>query len=248
MIVRDGLATLDTIERSGVFHPTLVWDDDDVILIDTGLPGRLPVLTAAASAFGIELAGVDRIFITHQDLDHFGSLPDVVRACTTPPEVIAHELTKPYVEGEQRLTKLTPERIAAAVAAAPEDQRAAVRARMESPPRARVDTTVVDGQHLPHCGGITVIFTPGHTPDHTSLYLHRDKVLVAGDALRVEDGKLFGPPAPVTHDMAMAMASLAKFAPFDIESVICFHGGVVSGDVNARIAALATMPPSPSQP
>jgi glyoxylase-like metal-dependent hydrolase (beta-lactamase superfamily II) len=244
MIIRDGLATLEIVERSGVFHPTLVWDDDDVVLIDTALPDRLPSLAAAASTVGIELGGVDRIIITHQDIDHIGSLPEVVRACKTPPEVITHVLTKPYVEGEKRLTKLTPERIAAAIAAAPEDQRASVRARLESPPRARVDTTVIDGQRLPYCGGITVISTPGHTPDHTSLYLHHYKVLVAGDALRAENGELFGPPAPVTHDMDLAMASLARFGDYDIESVICFHGGIVSGEVNARIEALAAEPPS----
>ena len=244
MIIRAGLATLDIVERSGVFSPTLLWDDDDVILFDTGLPGRLPELTAAAGTIGIELDGVDRIIITHQDMDHIGSLPDVVRACTTSPEVITHVLTKPYVEGEKRLTKMTPARIAAAIAAVPEDQRPSVRARLESRPRVRVDTTVVDGQHLPYCGGITVIFTPGHTPDHTSFYLRRYKVLVAGDALRTEDGTLFGPPAPVTDDMELALASLARFAELDIESVICFHGGVVSGEVSARIEALAAVPPS----
>jgi glyoxylase-like metal-dependent hydrolase (beta-lactamase superfamily II) len=43
-----------------------------------------------------------------------------------------------------------------------------------------------DGARLDHAGRTRVIFTLGHTPGHTSLYLERTKVLIAGDALTAE--------------------------------------------------------------
>jgi glyoxylase-like metal-dependent hydrolase (beta-lactamase superfamily II) len=49
-----------------------------------------------------------------------------------------------------------------------------------------VDEHLEDGDRLDIAGGARVIFTPGHTPGHLSLYLERPKVLVAADALTAE--------------------------------------------------------------
>lgn len=244
MILSDGLATLDlTVPLGGgpgVIRPTLVWDEESVILVDTAVPGQLEAIRAAMEAVGVPFARLTKVVITHQDLDHIGSLPEVVAAAGPGLEVVAHQEAKPYIEGEKPLIKLTPERVAAMVESTPPDQRPRLRALLASPPRVEVTTTVVDGQRLPECGGITVIFTPGHTPDHISLYLHRHKALIAGDALTAAEGQLFGPRPQVTPDMATASASLAKFARFDIATVICYHGGVVKGNVAARLSELAS--------
>ncbi|AEV28384.1 Zn-dependent hydrolase, glyoxylase [Sphaerochaeta pleomorpha str. Grapes] len=36
--------------------------------------------------------------------------------------------------------------------------------------------------------GVRAIFTSGHTPGHISLYLEENRILLAGDALAIEDG------------------------------------------------------------
>ena len=108
--------------------------------------------------------------------------------------------------------------------------------------RARVDRTLTDGERLPYCGGIVAIYTPGHTPGHISLYLEPSKVLVAGDALNTSDGRLFGPNPPLTPDIGQATDSLKQLACYDIETVVCYHGGPYSGDANTRIAELAAEP------
>ncbi|MFZ4858301.1 MAG: hypothetical protein ACOYL3_18075 [Desulfuromonadaceae bacterium] len=47
-------------------------------------------------------------------------------------------------------------------------------------------------------------------------------------------------PYPLyTPDLPTALESLKKLAAYDIENVLCYHGGVYRGDVNRRIAALA---------
>jgi glyoxylase-like metal-dependent hydrolase (beta-lactamase superfamily II) len=199
----------------------------------------LQAIREAMDKLGVPFRRLDKVIITHQDVDHIGSLPEVVKAADPAPEVIAHELAKPYVEGDKPLVKLTPERIAKMLETLPEERRQDPQAVLTLLPRAKVDTTVVGDQYLPYCGGITVIFTPGHTPDHISLYLHKSKTLVAGDALTVADGQLSGPRAEVTQDMATATASIEKFTHFDIATVICYHGGVFEKDANQRLAALA---------
>jgi glyoxylase-like metal-dependent hydrolase (beta-lactamase superfamily II) len=63
--------------------------------------------------------------------------------------------------------------------------------------------------------------------------------LITGDALNVSDGLLAGPNPAYTPDVATALASLKKLAAYDIETVICYHGGVYRGDANRRIAVLS---------
>jgi glyoxylase-like metal-dependent hydrolase (beta-lactamase superfamily II) len=109
----------------------------------------------------------------------------------------------------------------------------------EDPPKAPVDTTVGDGQELPCCGGIVVIHTPGHTPGHICLYLKQNKVLIAGDALNIVDGSLAGPNPQFSKDMDSAKASLKKLTGYHILTVVSYHGGAYSENVNLRIGELA---------
>ncbi|HEY7350100.1 MAG TPA: MBL fold metallo-hydrolase [Ktedonobacterales bacterium] len=191
---------------------------------------------------GVPFERLNTIIVTHQDLDHIGSLPVMLKEAPQKVEVLANEIEKPFIQGDQRPLKLTPQAIAQAVAALPaempEEARQAFQARLENPPRAAVDKTVADGEELPYCGGITVINTPGHTPGHICLYHRQSKTLIAGDALRVVDGQLQGPSQQATLDMPLALESLKKLARYDIETVICYHGGLYRGEANQRLAAL----------
>jgi glyoxylase-like metal-dependent hydrolase (beta-lactamase superfamily II) len=94
---------------------------------------------------------------------------------------------------------------------------------------------VEDGTRLDLAGGTTVVFTPGHTPGHVSLYLERSKVLIAGDALTSEEGYLNGPNSSMTLDMPTALQSIRKLAALDVDTIVCYHGGVVSEDATGQI-------------
>ncbi len=98
-----------------------------------------------------------------------------------------------------------------------------------------VDEHLEDGERLDIAGGIRVIFTPGHTPGHLSLYLERSKVLIAGDALRAERGTLIGPNPSMTLEMRTAIQSIRRLADLEIDTIVCYHGGVVSEDANGQL-------------
>jgi glyoxylase-like metal-dependent hydrolase (beta-lactamase superfamily II) len=68
-----------------------------------------------------------------------------------------------------------------------------------------------------------------------SLYLERPKVLVAGDALTAEGGHLNGPNPPLTLDVRAAVRSVRRLADLEIDTIVCYHGGVVSEDANGQL-------------
>jgi glyoxylase-like metal-dependent hydrolase (beta-lactamase superfamily II) len=224
-------------------HPTLIWDKDITILIDTGYPGQLAKFHEAFEKAGLSMNTLNKVLITHQDLDHIGSLPSILQEYPQAIEVLANEIEIPYIQGEKRLLKLSPDAIEQAVNSlpkeVPDEWRKAFQSVLENPPKARVDRPLADGEELPLCGGITVIHTPGHTPGHISLYHRQSKTLIAADAMIIADGELMGPDPQYTADIDTAIQSLHKLIDYDIETVICYHGGVYRNNPNQRIAELA---------
>jgi glyoxylase-like metal-dependent hydrolase (beta-lactamase superfamily II) len=73
-----------------------------------------------------------------------------------------------------------------------------------------------------------VIATPGHMPGHISIYLKETKTLIAGDAMVVENGKLTIANPQYTLDMQKAKESISKLLSYEIETVLCYHGGIYS--------------------
>jgi glyoxylase-like metal-dependent hydrolase (beta-lactamase superfamily II) len=223
---------------AGTIHPVVLWDSmEGVTLVDAGLPGQLPEIKAGLEALGLGLRDVRRLLLTHQDLDHIGSADAVVKASGA--VVFAHEADVPYIQGEKPLLKLDAGRYEARLQGLPDEQKQRVRAILASPPRVRVQTVLRGGEELPFHGGIVVIPTPGHTPGHVCYYMKSQNLLLAGDAMRVEEGSLIGPSPMATPDMRSAVASLKNLLPFTIDSVLCYHGGPVSRDVAVRLRELA---------
>lgn len=239
MQIANGVAMLElkvgALGSRAILNPTLVWDEETAVLIDAGMPGELEQIRAAMSEAGVSFDKLKAVIVTHQDLDHIGSLPEILEESDGRIEVYAHELDKPYIEGTLPLIKTDVSRMSKeALESLPAD----ARALYENSPKAKVDKTLADGQELPYCGGIRVIFTPGHTPGHISLYLKQSKTLVAADAMISIDGTLRGPVQQTTLDMSLALRSLEKFLDFDIESVICYHGGLWKGNVKDKLENL----------
>ena len=235
---------MDLFGAPSSVRPTLVWDESEAVLIDAGYPGLLEQLREQIERAGVSAERLTRLIITHQDIDHIGGV-NALLALNPRIEVLAHEEDRPYILGERPLIKFSPERLTQITELAsdlPEERRQTIFEGFRHP-NPRVDRTIADGETLPYCGGIVVIHTPGHTPGHVMLYLESSKVLVAGDGMNISDGRLTGPNAQMTPDLDQATSSLKRLAAYDVETVVCYHGGAYSGrDVNARIAELGSTP------
>jgi glyoxylase-like metal-dependent hydrolase (beta-lactamase superfamily II) len=229
MRIADGVYVLPIPRGSegadGFLNLTLMLDEQNGnTLVDAGLPGQAEVIGAALTEVGIEVRDLRRIIFTHQDLDHVGSGAALVRQSGA--RVLAHPADSPHIEGSLRPLKFTPEMLA---------QRPQMREVLERLEPVRVDEHVEDGDRLDLAGGTRVIFTPGHTPGHLSLYLERPRVLVAGDALTAEGGHLNGPNPPLTLDVRAAARSVRRLADLEIDTIVCYHGGVVGEDANGQL-------------
>lgn len=221
--------------------PSLIWDDKDVILVDTGIPGQIENIKQQFEKTDVPFERLSKIILTHQDLDHMGSVAAIQKELGEKVKVFAHEEEKPYIQFDKKPIKLSPERLAQLQAQYGNKDADAEKNPKEvfSKIRARVDTIVHDAEELPYCGGIVIVHTPGHTPGHICLYLKKYKALIAGDAINVVEGELTGPNPLYTYDMKLAVNSLEKLTKYDIQKVICHHGGLFSNNPNLRIAQLA---------
>jgi glyoxylase-like metal-dependent hydrolase (beta-lactamase superfamily II) len=222
---------IDSPQGVVTLNPILIWDESSAILIDTGMPGQWGQIQSGMEMAGVPLEKLKGVIITHQDLDHVGSITEILEE---KPDIMvyAHKLDQPYIEGERPLIKTDTSKLSKEVLdSIPKE----IRAIYENPPKAKVNHMLSDGEELPFCGGIEVIFTPGHTPGHISLYLKDSKTLVAADAMVYHEGKLRGPIAQATLDMETATQSLKKFLDYDIDQVVCYHGGLCSDNIKAQI-------------
>ncbi|MFU2031200.1 hydrolase [Bacillus wiedmannii] len=200
-----------------MIHPILLWDDEMAVLIDTGFPGQFEDIQIEMEKVGVSFDKLKVVILTHQDLDHIGSLPDLLENGVSDIKVYAHELDKPYIEGELPLLK---------------------DGNVENPPKGKVSNTVIDGQELPYCGGILILHTPGHTPGHISLFLKQSKTLIAGDSMYSVNGQLGGIHVPTTLNVKESQQSLKRYSNLDIESVVCYHGGLSKENIKIQIQNL----------
>ncbi len=230
---------VDILGTQSTVNPVLIWDDTGATLVDVGYPGQFEHLMEAVTQAGVPVTQIRRIIITHQDWDHIGNLPDIIAARGGKIDILAHRDEQPYLEGTLPYIKMTPERIAARLQTLPKEMRAEAAIMFANIPTAPITKTLEDREKLPFHGGIEVIHTPGHTPGHICLYLKSHRLLIAGDQLRVENGILIGPAEMHTVDMPTALNSLTKLLDYDIDQVICYHGGLYGPQAAGRIAELA---------
>jgi glyoxylase-like metal-dependent hydrolase (beta-lactamase superfamily II) len=207
--VNDDIHQLDDL----VGGPAILLDEDEVVLVDAGLPGSEDAVFALVESLGRDRGQLRHVLITHADGDHIGSLPAVVEASGA--RVYAQAAEAEVVEG------VRPGRGGKVV---------------ERP--VQVDQIVAGGDVLPLLGGIRVVETFGHTDGHVSYLVETGSVLMAGDALNNVDG-LDGSMAQYTEDTERARQAVEKLARLEPDTICFGHGPPIVGGAAAQLEQLA---------
>ncbi|WP_160692242.1 MBL fold metallo-hydrolase [Clostridium sp. C2-6-12] len=242
MKIENGIYMLEiesnTTGKPTTIYPTLISNNDSIVLVDTGFPGVFNQICEAVEKEGLELSKLDTIIFTHQDIDHIGNVSEILNKVSGNIKTFSHEEEKAYINGEKIPVKLAI--LETNLENLPDNMKAAhkmLKAGFQNN-RVNIDYTLIEGQELPYCGGMTVIHTPGHTPGHICLYFKQLKVLIAGDIFAISDGLLMRGNQAYNFDNEENNKSIQKLMEYYIETVICYHGGMYNDNVNKRIAEL----------
>jgi glyoxylase-like metal-dependent hydrolase (beta-lactamase superfamily II) len=206
------------------------WSDGATI-IDTGYPKDAAVILKALVKQNVPLHSLQRIIVTHVDLDHSGGLAGIHKA--TRAKVACHTVEKEFLEHPLRRSPALP------LLRPPYWIMSCLPAYRQIP--VKPDLLMVDGQELPE--GLTVIHTPGHTPGHISLLHKERRFLITGDAMSNRGGKLRAPLfvyTPDRHNAHRSIWKLAKKYGDVFETVVFGHGPPILSNGGKRVKALAS--------
>jgi glyoxylase-like metal-dependent hydrolase (beta-lactamase superfamily II) len=210
------------VDCTGV-NAYLVADDDGLTLVDAGTPFDAARIEAAVGEAGFDRADVERILVTHYDVDHVGAAANL--AVDAPVYVGAADAD--YVTGAARPPLGAPKPLIQILGGL----------LVEDLPADRV-RPVADGDAV---GGFTAIAAPGHTPGHT-VYVHEDRgAAFLGDAVVERGGSLRPSPWLLSYDTDAVRESVRAVAEragaFDVAAL--GHGTPFGRNGSDRLRELA---------
>ncbi|MHC1741053.1 MAG: MBL fold metallo-hydrolase [Anaerolineaceae bacterium] len=166
---------------SSISRQYLVEGSSGYLLIDTGLSNNYTHLIKFLDKSKIPLNSIELVVITHADGDHFGCLsilqkdmPSMISAAST----IEAEAIR---QGESS-RELHPSALAKVLIS--------LLSPMFKANPARIDRILTFGEELPYLGGLEILDTNGHTPNHISLWSQSTRTLFSGDSIRINGNNL----------------------------------------------------------
>ena len=229
--------TIEQIQNDNVkaYHPVILKSDKEMILVDCGNPGSVSKIKENAVTQDVNIDNLTKVVITHQNLDHLGSLAELKRKYPGV-QILADIKERPYINGKKEFIKL--QKLRETYDSLPECQKEMITVLQQSYSSyepADIDGILHDHDIFPWCGDVEIVSTPGHTEGHICLYLYEFKTLIAGDALFVQGGELVISLPMYTLDFEQAKQSIRKLLDYDIKEIICYHGGIYKGDIRAAL-------------
>lgn len=210
--------------QSGDLTAYLLVLPGSVTLIDAGFPGSAPLIEEALRALGRKVTDLRDVLVTHCHPDHAGGLAEIKRL--TGATAWMHRLDADMVRRGLAFREYCP--------APGEKNRVFVEEVVRNGPQtfepAEVEHEVAPDEIIPVAGGITALYTPGHSAGHLCFLWPGDGgVLFTGDAANNVEG-LNEPP--IHEDRPLLLASLRRLGGLDFE-VACFaHGEPILGEAS----------------
>ena len=195
-------------------------DPGGLTMIDTGLPYSEKTILRYIASKGWSARDIKRILITHADLDHYGCLAALQKECGARTYASRVE-AKAIAEGQSsrpidRNGDNTLQRLLIAFFS-----------RIMKATPFQVDEILEEGQCLPVLGGLQVVETPGHSPNHLSFFAPSVRVLFCGDSMKSDDNGLRTSRSRNNWDQDRANASVRKQAGLGAQIVCPGHGPAI---------------------
>lgn len=197
-------------------------DDGDVTLVDAGTPGAVDDLRAGLDGAGYAVEDLDRILVTHFDIDHVGGLAGL--GVDAP--IHAMDPDASYLDGSETPPVLGKKGVFQRLSAL-------FLTRPDGPIRR-----VADGDEV---GGFRVYHTPGHTSGHAAFHHPDLGVALLGDLVSEDGGRLDAPPWFLMDSTPENAESIRRLADRDLAfSIACMgHGEPLSEGGSAALSDLA---------
>lgn len=219
-----------------VLYPTVIQAGNKNYLVDCGYEETFEDFMAGLKALGIGIQDLHAIILSHDDIDHLGALHQFK---SHHPELLVYAsvIEEPSVSG-----KIKSERLEQAENSLeqvpPEYKNWALDfiEQLKNIRRLEVDRMVSDNELIEP--GVVVIHTPGHTKGHISLFIPGEDILIANDAVVIEQGELDLANPAFTLDMVQAVKSVEKIRALNPRKIICYHGGIMTENIPDKLDAL----------
>jgi glyoxylase-like metal-dependent hydrolase (beta-lactamase superfamily II) len=225
--------------REDVLYPVLLRHGRETVLVDCGYGGFLPLLEEAMASYKLSLQDLTGMIITHHDIDHMGAAAELKERYPSV-KIYSSPIEKPYIDGEQKSLRL--QQAEDLYPCLPEEQKEGAeqfRQLLKSMRAVAVDGVLQPGEEVPFLPGVQVMATPGHMPGHISLYIPGQKILIAADAVVCENGRLDIANPHYTLDLPAAISSIQQLQQLHIDTLVCYHGGVLCEGVQESLRELA---------
>jgi len=218
---------------SDMVNAYLVEDDRGITLVDAGIPGQWPDLSAELASMGRSLDDIRGVVLTHGDTDHIGYAERLRRDHGIP--IYVHQDDALLAQGRDKKNpgwgrvKIGPLLRFLWYAGR--------RGGLRVPPVTEVET-FTDGATLDLPGNPQIISVPGHSPGSVAVHVPTVGALFVGDAMttrHVLTGVIGPQPAPFTLDPARAIESLASLESIEAAWVLPGHGPAWTGGVTEAI-------------
>jgi glyoxylase-like metal-dependent hydrolase (beta-lactamase superfamily II) len=218
--VTDSVTLLEIAWPEPVGANAYLVDDGELTLVDAGLPFPRRSLRRELQNAGYAATELDRVLVTHYDVDHVGGLarfdPDVpIYIGSLDHRLVRRSWSPPWRHHKGAFHRLI--------------RRIYSLSEFDLRP-------VSDGDRV---GSFRAFHTPGHNPGHT-VFLHPDAgVAMLGDLVWNTDRGFVPPPWVDSYDTDQMAESIARIAEQPFEAACMGHGPPVSDDGHDRLAALA---------
>jgi glyoxylase-like metal-dependent hydrolase (beta-lactamase superfamily II) len=219
------ITPVNKVTGYGTGNVYIIETDDELVLIDTGVPQDYMLLVDRIKSLGRSPVEVGHILLSHFHVDHAGSAAAFKRLSHA--KVYAHADDVPYIQGDDSISSIYPKGVIGRAASLLPIAAAA----LTRVPPVEVDLACADGEVIPILGGLRVIHAPGHTPGSVAFFWEEEGILFTGDSIINTYHFLTLPTVGFSVDFDEAARSICKLVDTvedeGVRMVCCGHGPMV---------------------